>query len=142
MLLSALATASVRPSGESATPLGVDPAGACVPSATEICSPAFRAATSTTQTALVLAHATNSRAPSRLRTIAFGCSPTVTSPFGASVQASSMTIFAPPQTETNSVWPSAERTHVYGSASRSAVLTILRVLRSIARTFCPYSCVT
>src|SRR4029079_6379528 len=63
VLLSALATASVRPSGDSATPFGVEPTGASVPSATEICSTAFRVATSTTQTALVFAHATNTRVP-------------------------------------------------------------------------------
>src|SRR5258708_510698 len=112
VLLSALATTSVRPSGEGARPVGVDPTGAWVPSATEICSPAFQAATSTTHTALVLAHATNSRAPSRLRTMAFGCSPTATSPFDASVHGSSIRTLAPPHTDTNKVCPSGDSTQV------------------------------
>src|SRR5258708_21658751 len=112
LLLSALATTSVRPSGERATPLGVDPTGASVPRATEICSPAFRPATSTTQTPLVLAQATNSCVPSRLRTMAFGGSPTATSPFEASVHGSSIRTFAPPHSDTNSVCPSAESTQV------------------------------
>src|SRR4051812_872817 len=38
VLLSALAMASVRPSGDSARPFGVEPTGACGPSATPICS--------------------------------------------------------------------------------------------------------
>src|SRR5262245_46438262 len=54
-LLSAFATSSVWSSGESARPFGVDPAGACAPSATEICSAAVPRAVSTTQTALVFA---------------------------------------------------------------------------------------
>src|SRR6187397_1069096 len=40
VLLSALATRSVRPSGDSASPLGVDATGASRPRATEICSAA------------------------------------------------------------------------------------------------------
>jgi hypothetical protein len=40
VLLSAFATISVCSSGESARPFGVDPAGASMPSAIEICSAA------------------------------------------------------------------------------------------------------
>ena len=40
-----------------------------------------------------------------------------TSPSGASVSAANIRTFAPPQSETNSVLPSRESTHVYGSAS-------------------------
>ena len=43
VLLSALAMSSVRPSGDSDRPFGVDPTGACASSATEICSLAVRA---------------------------------------------------------------------------------------------------
>src|SRR5262249_36460762 len=112
VLLSAFATSSVRPSGESATAFGVEPAGASRPRATEICSVAVFAAGSTTHTAFVFAQATNSRLPSFERTIAFGCSPTATSPFTASDEGSSISTFAPPQTETKSVWPSGDRIQV------------------------------
>src|SRR5215207_9119050 len=103
VLLSALATSSVRPSGESARPLGVEPTGAWIPSATEICSEGVRLARSTAHTALVFAQATNRRAPSRLSAIALGCSPTGIGPkasFGASVEGSSRTTLAPPQIDT------------------------------------------
>src|SRR5262245_25943359 len=112
VLLSAFATSSVRPSGDSATAFGVEPAGASRPSATEICSVALFVAVSTTHTAFVFAQATNSRLPSFESAIAFGCSPTVTSPFTASDQGSSISTFAPPHTETKSVWPSGDRMHV------------------------------
>src|SRR4029079_16729858 len=62
VLLSAFATRSVRPSGDSASAFGVDPTGASRPSATEICSAAVAEATSTTHTAVVLAHRTHTRA--------------------------------------------------------------------------------
>src|SRR5262245_30109455 len=54
LLLSALATSSVAPSGDRPNPLGVVPAGASGKSAIEICSFAVFDARSTTQTALVL----------------------------------------------------------------------------------------
>src|SRR6185503_2476512 len=76
VLLSALAIASVRPSGDSASAFGVEPTGASGPSATPICSQESCSVTSPTQTALVLAQATNSRDPSRVSAIALGCSPT------------------------------------------------------------------
>src|SRR5437016_12369453 len=75
-LLSALATSSVRPSGERPSALGVLPAGAPGCSATETCSCAVRDASSTTQTALVLAQATNSRVTSFEHAIALERSPT------------------------------------------------------------------
>src|SRR5215203_3346250 len=75
VLLSALATRSVWPSGDRPRPLGVLPGGVAGLRASEICSLAARAARSTTQTALVLAQATNSRPPSFDRAMAFGCSP-------------------------------------------------------------------
>src|SRR5690348_8820692 len=99
VLLSALATRSRRPSGETATAFGVDPGGASGKSAIEICSVALDAHGSTTQTALVFAHATNRR-PSAPSTIAFGCSPTAIDPFDASVCASKSMTCAPPQSET------------------------------------------
>src|SRR6266851_2908672 len=63
-LLSALATSSVRPSGERPSVLGVLPAGVNGWTTTETCSFAAREAKSTTHTALVLAQATNNRVPS------------------------------------------------------------------------------
>src|SRR5215203_4348247 len=96
VLLSALATSSVLPSGEIESAFGVEPTGACTPRATEICSAGMLRARSTTQTALVLAQATNRREPSEVTAIALGCSPTAISPFCTSVQGSSMTIFDPP----------------------------------------------
>jgi hypothetical protein len=100
VLLSAFATSSVWPSGESASAFGVEPGGARGESATAIFSAATRVATSTTQTAFVLAHATKRRRPSFENCIAFGCSPTRISSIGASVLGCSTAIFAPPQTET------------------------------------------
>ncbi len=85
VLLSALATSSVRPSGERPRAFGVVPAGESGTTETEICSVAARATRSSTQTEFVLAHATKRRAPSADRTMAFGCSPTGTSPRGSSV---------------------------------------------------------
>ncbi len=120
-LLSALATSSVRPSGERPRPFGVAPGGAFGNSATEICSFAVFDATSTTHTLLVFAQATNSLAPSFDRTMAFGCSPTTTSPRFSSVAASKARIFAPPQTDTNTVLPSGDVRQVYGSAPTSTV---------------------
>ena len=71
-----------------------------------ICSRAVRAATSTTHTALVLAHATNRRCPSFENTIALGCSPTTTSPVFSSVAALKASTLAPPHTDTYTVLPS------------------------------------
>ena len=98
--------------------MGVDPGGAFGNSATAICSTAPAVATSIAQTAFVFAHATNSRLPSLVSAIAFGCSPTTISPRGSSVFASNISTFAPPQSETNSVEPSGDTTHVYGSAGQ------------------------
>ena len=100
VLLSAFATSSVWPSGESASALGVEPGGALGESATPIRSTVWRVARSTTETALVLAQATKSRRASLEKAIAFGCSPTAISASGASVFGSSTSTFAPPQTET------------------------------------------
>ena len=72
VLLSALATSSLVPSGDNARLFGVVPTGALGYNATEICSFADRVAKSTTHTAFVFAHATNNRAPSCDWTIAFG----------------------------------------------------------------------
>ena len=82
VLLSALATSSLVPSGDSARLFGVVPTGAFGYNATEICSFADRDARSTTQTAFVFAHATNSRVPSFDWSIAFGWGPTAISPSG------------------------------------------------------------
>ena len=112
VLLSAFATSSRAPSGDRPSPLGVDPGGEFGKSATEICSFAVIAAMSTTHTALVLAHATNSRPASFDHTIAFGCSPTATSPRFSSVAASNISTLAPPQTDTTTVLPSGDTTHV------------------------------
>ncbi len=120
-LLSALATSSVRPSGERPRPFGVAPGGAFGNNATEICSFAVLEATSTTQTLFVFAQATNRRAPSFERTMALGCSPTAISPRFSSVAASKARIFAPPQTDTNTVFPSWDIRQVYGSAPTSTV---------------------
>ena len=83
VLLSAFATRSVPPSGESPRALGVLPAGAFGSRAIEIRSVTFREARSTRQTAFVLAQATKTEAPSRESTMAAGCSPTSTSPWTA-----------------------------------------------------------
>ena len=64
VLLSALATSSLVPSGDRARLFGVVPTGALGYNATEICSFAERDARSTTHTAFVFAQATNSRLPS------------------------------------------------------------------------------
>src|SRR5262245_49455197 len=70
VLLSALATTSRVSSGDRLTAFGVDPGGASGKIETFTCSAAWRFATSTAHTALVLAHATKSRLPSRVSTIA------------------------------------------------------------------------
>ncbi len=111
-LLSALATSSVLPSGESPRPFGVAPGGAFGNSATETCSLAVFETTSTTNTLFVLAQATNRRDASFDSTIALGCSPTATSPRFSSVAASNTRTFAPPHTDTNTVWPSGDTRHV------------------------------
>src|SRR5262245_35557023 len=72
VLLSALATSSFVPSGDSARLFGVVPTGALGYNATEICSLADREARSTTHTAFVFAQATNSRLPSLDCIIALG----------------------------------------------------------------------
>src|SRR5579863_9466368 len=136
-LLSALATTSRWPSGDTASAFGVDPAGASGYSDTEICSIAFARATSTTQTTFVLAHATNSRAPSTDHAIAFGCSPTATSPFSARVAGSNSITRAPPQRETYSVVPSGDSRHVYGSAGSLTVVATAPEARSMDVTTCP-----
>src|SRR6266850_4840249 len=74
-LLSALATISVRPSGDNATELGVAVGGACGYKLVEICSSGSPVNVSYTHTAALLAQATNSRLPSLEIAIAFGCSP-------------------------------------------------------------------
>ena len=119
VLLSALATSSVRPSGDSddAVRRRSRPAPGRRARPKSARSP-FASATSTTHTAFVFAHATNSRAPSRDSTIALGCSPTGISPRASSVVASNMSTFAPPHSDTNSVLPSRESRHVYGSAAK------------------------
>src|SRR5580765_3666107 len=76
-LVSALDTISVWPSGDSESELGV--AGAAGVRLIEICSIASPAKVSYTQTAALLPQATNSRLPSRERTIALGCSPVLNS---------------------------------------------------------------
>src|SRR5262245_31650173 len=73
-LMSALATSSVLPSGDSASEFGVDVVGAFGYRLIEICSSASPEKTSNTQTVALLAQATNSRLPSRDSTIALGCS--------------------------------------------------------------------
>src|SRR3954469_12074781 len=80
VLLSALATSRVRPSGESPRRLGVLPGGAAGSRAIEMRSFAVREARSATQTSLVLAQATKRRPPSFESTMALGCSPTAISP--------------------------------------------------------------
>src|SRR3954449_4842874 len=80
VLLSALATSRVRPSGESPRPLGVLPGGAAGSRAIEMRCLAVREARSATQTSLVLAQATKRRPPSLERVMALGCSPTAISP--------------------------------------------------------------
>src|SRR5207249_5313419 len=115
-LLSAFATSRRRSPGDRLTWFGVDPGGAFGNIATEICSDARREATSIPQTAFVFAHATNSRLPSRVIAIAFGCSPVAISPIGSSDQVSNSITPAAPQTDTNNVDPSGDTTQVYGSA--------------------------
>ena len=100
VLLSAFATSSVPPSGDSASAFGVLPTGAFGYSATEICSFAVPDARSTTHTALVFAQATNSRLPSAERSIAFGCPPTSNSAVCFRVTGSKARTFPPPQSET------------------------------------------
>ena len=95
---------------------------------------------STTQTALVLAQATNSRLASFENTIALGCSPTAISPRLSSVAASNTSTFAPPQTETNTVFPSGDTTHVYGSAPTSTVRRTSPDFRSTIVRASPSTC--
>src|SRR5581483_6730620 len=99
VLLSALATSNRFSSGDRLTWFGVVPGGACGNIATLICSTARRDGTSTTHTAFVFAHDTNNRRPSLVTAIAFGCSPTTTSPAGWSVFASNSRTFDPPHSE-------------------------------------------
>ena len=73
-LLSALATSSVLPSGDSASELGVDVRGASGKRLIEICSMALPETVSNDQTDESPAQATNSRLPSLDSTSAFGCS--------------------------------------------------------------------
>ena len=117
VLLSALATSIIVPSGDSARLFGVVPTGALGYSATEICSFAVFDCWSMTHTAFVFAHATKSRPPSFDRSIALGCGPTAISPSDSSVSAANIRTLPPPQSDTNSVRPSAETTAVYGSAA-------------------------
>src|SRR3954451_21944596 len=72
VLLSALATSRVRPSGDRPRALGVLPGGAAGSRASPIRSRAVRDARSTTHTSLVLAQATKRRAPSFARARALG----------------------------------------------------------------------
>ena len=142
VLLSALATSSVLPSGESASAFGVDPGGACGKSATPICSTARRAwRDRSTQTAFVLAHATNRRAPSLDSSIAFGCSPTCDrSPWLRAWPASNSRTLAPPQSDTNSVWPSADTSAEYGSASSGIVRSSFALATSTIESAVPSTC--
>src|SRR5438045_2080442 len=88
VLLSAFATSSRSPAGDSVTAFGVEPGGAFGNIAMEICSAALAAARSIVHTALVFAHATKRRWPSPDSTIAFGWPPTAISALTASVDAS------------------------------------------------------
>src|SRR5207237_5547729 len=74
LLVSALATRSVFPSGDSATEFGVDVGGCSGKRLVEICSIGSFENVSNTHTLPLLPHATNSRAPSGDNAIAFGCS--------------------------------------------------------------------
>jgi len=98
VLLSALATSSVEPSGETASAFGVEPGGAFGVRAMPMRSVGRREARSTTHTAFVCAQATNSLRPSFEKAIAFGCSPTAISPTGFRVRGSNTATRAPPQT--------------------------------------------
>ena len=139
VLLSAFATSRERPSGDRLSALGVLPGGRAGASAIEICSLAARAARSTTQTALVLAQATNRR-PSLASAIALGCSPTGISPRGSRVAASKRSTLAPPQSETSTVPPSGVTRVVYPSAGSSNSLTTLPLARSTAERSLPRAC--
>jgi hypothetical protein len=112
VLLSALATARVRPSGDTDSAFGVVPGGASGNGETPICSRAVSVAVSTTHTLFVFAQATNSRWPSFDDAIAFGCAPTATSPVTASVAASSASTLAPPHSDTKTRRPSLAGTTV------------------------------
>ena len=112
VLLSALATARVSPSGDTASAFGVVPGGASGKGETPICSRAIKPAVSSTHTLLVLAQATNRRWPSFDSAIALGWPPTSTSPVTASVVASSASTLAPPHSETKTRRPSAAGTTV------------------------------
>ncbi len=83
-----------------------------------------------TQTALVLAHATNRREPSLDCSIALGCSPTANSPRDSSVVASKIKTLAPPHREMKTCLPSADTRAEYGSAVSFTVRTTCRVDRS------------
>ena len=91
---------------------------------------------STTHTAFVFAHATNSVAPSEDSTIAFGWSPVGTSPTGASVSASNASTFPPPHNDTKTMPPSREVTQVYGSAGRSTLFSTFPVSMLTATSVC------
>src|SRR5262249_25382960 len=134
VLLSALATSRRESSGERLTWFGVDPGGALGYNAIAICSTARRPSTSRTHTALVLAQATNRRFPSLVIAIALGCSPTAISPFGSSVRASKASTFAPPQSDTNSVFPSGDTRQVYGSAASATLRNTWPVFKSTPLT--------
>src|SRR2546427_6060949 len=75
VFVSAFATSSIRPSGDTATELGVEVGGASGKRLVEICSMASPENVSSTHTAELLPHATNNRLPSTESAIAFGCSP-------------------------------------------------------------------
>src|SRR5713226_5858181 len=76
-LISAFATSIDRPSGEIATELGVDVGGASGNRFVEICSIGSPENVSSTQTAALLPHATNSRLASADSAMALGCSPVI-----------------------------------------------------------------
>jgi hypothetical protein len=137
VLLSAFATSSVAPSGESASALGVAPGGAFGESAMAMRSATRRVARSIAHTAFVLAHATNSVRASLEKAIAFGCSPTVTSAVTASVRGSSASTRAPPQTDTYTAPPSGAGRTAYASAASVARASTRPLSTSTAATPLP-----
>ena len=65
----------------------------------------------------------NNRLPSADRTIALGCSSTQSSPIRVSDAVENAWMRDPPQSDTYTVLPSADTTHVYGSAGSDTVFT-------------------
>src|SRR5450759_3537095 len=91
---------------------------------------------SSTQTAALLPHATNSRFASFDSAIAFGCSPVASSISSTSESAVYICTVDPPHNDTYTDRPSGDTTTVYGSAGSGTVFVTAPEARSMADRVC------